>query len=158
MRVAHRVFFCYAVFMKNIFVENRFPISKRTLLCRAVLLIVVKFSLKPLIGLIRLGRQERVLNFSFDEEMKKNDLTNFEEICYQWLIYAKDADFLLFRRDYIKEIKEVTRYAQPPAKSIFTATVITADNKELSIEGSAENIGALRAWYDYPKYIKCEEG
>jgi hypothetical protein len=102
-------------------------------------------SIKPLNGLLRLGTQEKIMNFSFSDEMKKNNITQTEYINDQWFVSAKDAAVLVFRRDYIREIKEVIDVNDTGL--VFIVVIVTADNREVRIKGLAENITAKDDWY-----------
>jgi len=102
-------------------------------------------SIKPLNGFLRLGTQEKIMNFSFSDEMKKNNITQTEYINDQWFVSAKDAAVLVFRRDYIREIKEVIDVND--AGLVFMVVIVTVDNREVRIKGLAKNITAMVDWY-----------
>jgi len=110
-------------------------------------LIVGIASISPLHGIFRLIRQEKVLNFSFVDEMNNININinNTTYSSYQWFIHALDTTVLAFHRDYIQEIKEVK---DPNGRKFrLVMTLITVDGKKIKVQGLYKNITKLEQWF-----------
>jgi hypothetical protein len=102
-------------------------------------------SIDPLHGVYRLTRQEKILNFSFADEMKQNAITGTMHECTQWFIHSDDTTVLAFHRNYIQEIVAVD--APNKSGSRLIMTIITVDDKKLKIQGLPKNIKKLENWF-----------
>ena len=111
----------------------------------AFILIVGSCSISPLYGIFRLTKQEKSLNFSFSDEMKKYNITNTNYENHQWFTHTKGGTILVIHRDYIQEIKNI--YTPNNRGSLLVANVIKFDDKKMKILGSHETILRFENWF-----------
>ena len=98
-----------------------------------------------LTGLIQLNRQERVLNFSFNEEMQKNNIAASEHMSNLWFVSAKNV--VVLHRDYIRGIKNDEVMDINGDGFIFQVIFLTADGKELKLKGISNRVLLPVFWY-----------
>ena len=102
-------------------------------------------SINPLQGVLRLARQEKILQISFADEMKQNAVTGTIHEDKQWFIHSADTTVLAFHRNYVQKIVAVDDPNKRGYRLIMT--IITADDKKLKIHGLSKNIKKLERWF-----------
>jgi len=102
-------------------------------------------SINPLQGVLRLARQEKILNFSFADEMKQNAITGTIREDKQWFIHSADTTVLAFHRNYVQEIVAVNDPNKRGYRLIMT--IRATDGKKLKIQGLSKNIKKLENWF-----------
>jgi len=96
-------------------------------------------------GLRQLRKQEKFLNFSFNDEMEKGNITNPEHICHQWFMSEESA--LVFHRDYICGIKDDEIIDVKGDGYIFEATLLTSENTKIKLKGLRSRVLTPIVWY-----------
>ena len=108
------------------------------------LIFAIPFFAVAFSAVCRIKQQEICLGFHFDEEMKNNNVKEFEYKSNDWFIDIKQPGYLaVWRRDYIVTIEE----RSTTGRTMSQLTMKTVDGKKIKIKHGHVNILALEAWF-----------
>ena len=95
------------------------------------------------LAMIRLNRQEKFLGFSFNEEMKKQNIKSIKHESPDWFMYASYSlsltrAFIFLRRDFIRSVSKVKHVDNRGTRQLSRWGVIvkTRDGKKQTIIAS----------------------
>ena len=102
--------------------------------------------------MLRLNRQEKVMGFDFDEEMRKSNIRKENYINTHWFI----SEGVVIRRGYVKKIEKITyvasMYAKSGQKTEARIRFRTIDNKTRVITLGTHVSSKFESW------VKGEKG
>ena len=96
----------------------------------------------PVRGILEICRQERVLGFSFAEEMQKRGAAGTSLIDDDWFIEISNTRIVAFRRDHLKKVTAVEG-----SESGDRCTVTTKDGRKIRVYAAASTLEDLRDWF-----------
>jgi len=100
----------------------------------------------PVRGIILINKQESALDFSFNEEMKNREVSNYDFADKDYFISLKSDRVVVLRRDFIARLEDM----REENRMLSRITVIDATGKQHKVTGHAESIDALQTWFDAP--------
>jgi len=118
-----------------------------------IILIIMIFEAKKMLSFIK--KQESLLSFDFDEEMKQHQITKIGSPNKIWYIHRwkgwMRAEVLVLHADYIKSVSRMrfTRavdYMRGFPIEIWGVRVIYTDGYSCTFEGQHKHVSNLTAW------------
>jgi len=108
-------------------------------------------------GILSLSRQEKVLGFSFNDEMSKQNVTSTRYVSSHWFIDVRHNrnylhTFIVLKRSFIKSIGKIEERKSAAGAAARTSIIVTTvDGKKqkvwISFTKNKDIIFDLRKWY-----------
>ena len=93
-------------------------------------------------GIVLINKQESALGFSFNDEMKKRQVSGHDFADEDYFVSVKSDRIVMLRRDYIARLEDM----REENRVLSRITVIDIAGKKHKVTGHAESIEALQAW------------
>ena len=108
-------------------------------------------------GIMQISEQEKVLGFSFREEMMGRKLRGIDYNDNRWFIYVTMTRIIALRNDYIRRspVSDIRR--NDWRGRTYYMMLETVDGKELKIVGDQHPLRLLKQWLAEPRHITNEE-
>lgn len=112
------------------------------------LLIFLNFSFigmfAPMRGIMLIRKQESALNFSFNEEMQKREVSKYDFADADYFVSVRSDRVVVLKRDFIAKLEA----AREENRILSRISVVSTAGEKHRVIGHHESIKALQAWFN----------
>jgi len=132
----------YFGFLRNFLLVSLEGLGLGISLTVLLIIICLPMSIK---GMRLIKKQEKILGFSFNEEMENHNICSGNYQDNNWFIDVEFSRAFAFRKGYIKKISKIKREAI--GGILWEATITSVNNETTKIRGSQHMFLELKEWH-----------